>query len=41
MVVDTSKPSPEDIIEPGEEALLPDPGMVIVFPRSTIILVAG
>ena len=41
VVVDTSKPSPEDIAEPGEEAVLPDPGLVIVSPRSTVILVAG
>jgi glycogen operon protein len=41
VVVDTSKPSPEDIAEPGEEALLPDPGMVTVSPRSTVILVAA
>jgi glycogen operon protein len=41
VVVDTSKPSPVDIAEPGEEALLPDPGMVTVLPRSTVILVAG
>jgi isoamylase len=41
MAVDTSKPSPGDIAEPGEEALFPDPGIVTVSPRSTIILVAG
>lgn len=41
VVVDTSKPSPEDIAELGEEALLPYPGMVTVSSRSTVILVTG
>ncbi|ANY84995.1 glycogen debranching enzyme GlgX (plasmid) [Microvirga ossetica] len=41
VAVDTSKPSPEDIAEPGEEAVLPAPGLVIVSPRSTVILVVG
>ncbi len=41
VAVDTSKSSPEDIAEPGEEVLLPDLGAVTVSARSTAILVTG
>ncbi len=41
MVVDTSRPSPDDFREPGSEQLLPDQSMVTLTARSVILLIGN
>jgi glycogen operon protein len=40
LFADSSRPSPEDVREPGQEPPLPDPEKLLVAGRSTVVLVA-
>jgi len=40
LMVDTARPSPDDILEPGTELPLPDGGPVVLVPYSTVLCVA-
>jgi len=41
LVVDTARPSPDDLHEPGAEPLVPDQSRVTVTDRSVIVLIGN